>query len=173
MNKPANGIHRLIAEQGADTLEVDDLRPEDLSDIAWSGSPAHLRHVAEALDRAATGEVDYLAVRAPGGLPVAIGGVDFTVHEGAGTLWQLSTREAFRGLGLGTRLIAEAEERIRRRGLCRAMLGVEDDNARARALYERLGYRECGHERASWERETAAGRATHVAEITLLEKTLC
>jgi len=61
------------------------------------------------------------------------------VTPGAGTLWQLTVHPALRSCGIGTILIRAAEQRIRARGLCRAELGVEELNQRARALYERLG----------------------------------
>jgi ribosomal protein S18 acetylase RimI-like enzyme/predicted kinase len=166
-------IRALIAADGTSALSVDDLTRDDLQRIAWSGSRLHLESVRRALDRAGRGEVEYLVVRTPAGAPVAKGGIDYRQHPGAGTLWQLATHADLQSLGLGSRLIAEAERRIRRRGLSRAVLGVEDDNARARALYERLGYAAFGHEHAAWQTEDAAGReTTHHAEITLLDKRL-
>lgn len=42
------------------------------------------------LERARRSEVDYLAVCPPSGLPVAIGGIDYTENPGAGTLTQLA-----------------------------------------------------------------------------------
>jgi GNAT superfamily N-acetyltransferase len=51
----------------------------------------------------------------------------------------------YRSQGVGTRLIAAAEQMARERGFQRVCLGVNIDNARARSLYERLGYRDWGH----------------------------
>lgn len=164
---------RAIEAHGAGSLLVTDLAPDDLSQILWAGSAAHRRSVAAALERVAAGDVEYLAVRAPNGFPVAVGGIDYERHQGAGTLWQLATHGSLRSLGLGTRLITEAETRIRLRGRSRAVMSVEDDNPRARALYERLGYQPFGRERASWETEDDAGvHHTHVADCTLLGKDL-
>lgn len=42
-------------------LTIRDLTPEDLPSCAWSGSATHLASVAKALERAGSGEVDYLA----------------------------------------------------------------------------------------------------------------
>jgi ribosomal protein S18 acetylase RimI-like enzyme len=136
---------------------VRDLTPADLPACAWSGSVSHLVHVAHELERAAAGEVDYLAVCTPAGLPVAIGGVDYQAAVGAGTLWQLGVLPALRSCGLGTVLIRAAEDRIRSRGLRRAELGVEESNPRARALYERLGYAAYGSRPDSWDVETPDG----------------
>lgn len=95
------------------SLRVRDLSARDLSACTWSGSATHLRHVEEELVRAAAGEVDYLAVCTAADLPVAIGGVDYRVADGAGTLWQLAVLPALQGHGLGTLLIRAAEQRIR------------------------------------------------------------
>jgi ribosomal protein S18 acetylase RimI-like enzyme len=162
-----------IRRHGADSLTVNDLTPADLGQIAWSGGPLHMPAVAQALTRAERGEVDYLAVRSPDGRPVSIGGVDYAPYEGAGTLWQLATHGELTGLGIGTRLIAALEDRIRARGLPWAMLGVEDSNPRARALYDRLGYEACGREQASWPEADGQGNAfTYHTELTLMRKRL-
>jgi ribosomal protein S18 acetylase RimI-like enzyme len=162
-----------VWRSGAGSLTVDDLTPADLGRIAWSGGPLHTPAVARALERAEKGEVDYLAVRSPDGWPVSIGGVDYAAHEGAGTLWQLSTHGELTGLGIGTCLIAALEDRIRARGLPWAMLGVEDCNTRARALYHRLGYEDCGHAQDSWPEADDQGNVyTYHAEVTLMRKRL-
>ncbi|WP_211241200.1 GNAT family N-acetyltransferase [Pseudonocardia spinosispora] len=121
-------------------LSVRDLRQEDLRWCSWSGTALHLWRVAGELERARTDAVDYLAVCSPADLPVAIGGVDYEVNPATGTLWQLVVHPALRSRGIGTLLIRTAEQHIVAKGLCRAELGVEESNTRARALYERLGY---------------------------------
>jgi NAD(P)-dependent dehydrogenase (short-subunit alcohol dehydrogenase family) len=65
-------------------LAIRDLTRADLPACAWSGGATHLASVARALDRAARGEVDYLAVCPPSGLPVALGGIDYTACNAGG-----------------------------------------------------------------------------------------
>lgn len=176
--KPAHAtliasVRRHVETKGTRSLVVDDLVRNDLSAITWSGSPTHIVSVGKALERVDSREVEYLAVRAPNGEPVAKGGIDYAANEGAGTLWQLATHRELQGMGLGTRLIEEAENRIRRRGLHWAVMSVEDENLRARALYERLGYRAFGRERASWEQEDDQGNiGLYETELTKLRKRL-
>lgn len=86
-----------------------------------------------------------------------MGGVDYMARAAAGTLWQLTVHPAWRSRGLGTLLVRAAEQRICARGLARAELSVEEDNPRARALYERLGYVAYAREPDAWLRETADG----------------
>jgi hypothetical protein len=78
------GLRPMILAGGAQQLAVGDLRDDDLTGLAWSGNPAHLRSVAAALQRAAQGLEDYLVVRAPGGQPVAKMRVDYTSEADTG-----------------------------------------------------------------------------------------
>jgi ribosomal protein S18 acetylase RimI-like enzyme len=52
----------------------------------------------------------------------------------------LGVVEAMRGQGVGSALIAAAEQRIRDRGYRQVSIAVEADNVGARRLYRRLGY---------------------------------
>lgn len=133
------------------------MTPDDLVHCGWSGSMTHLRNVAGQLDRARAGDADYLVLCPPSDLPVAKGGVDYTTTPGAGMLWQLAVHPALQSCGLGTLLIAVLEDRIVARGLSRAVLLVEQNNPRARALYERLGYAVDGERAEAWDSETASG----------------
>ena len=77
------------------------------------------------------------------------------------------------GRGLATHLIAAAEQRIRQRDLPWAVLSVEEDNPRARALYERLGYTAWQRQRASWQYEDEAGvLRLYETELAVLRKAL-
>lgn len=138
-------------------LSVRDLDRADLPACRWAGSARHVQQLAEQLRRADAGEVDYLAVCTPVRLPLAVGGVDYTVKEGAGTLWQFGVHPALQSCGIGTLLIRSAEQRISDRGPARAELGVEESNPRARALYERLRYWAYGREPGSWDVEAEDG----------------
>jgi ribosomal protein S18 acetylase RimI-like enzyme len=154
-------------------LTVRDLTVADLPSCAWSGSATHLTSIAKALERARRGEVDYLAVCPPSGLPVALGGIDYAQHPGAGTLWQLAVHGALQSCGIGTILIRAAEQRILDRGLHRAELGVEESNPRARALYDRLGYVAYGRAPESWDEQAPDGSVfRYETTCTLMRKEL-
>ena len=126
------GLLPLVLIGGLLQLAVGDLRTDEVAELAWSGNPAHLRSVAAALQRAAQGLEDYLAVRAPGGEPVAKMRIDYTSEAGTGVFSQLATMGPLQGLGIATMLIGAGEQRVRARGLAFAALGVEDNNPRAR-----------------------------------------
>ncbi|WP_405901087.1 GNAT family N-acetyltransferase [Streptomyces sp. NBC_00727] len=154
-------------------LSVRDLVPADLAHCGWSGSEQHLVGVAKQLERVRLGEVDYLAVCSAADMPLAKGGVDYRVKEGAGTLWQLAVHPALQSCGVGTLLVEAAEQRIRRRGLRQAELGVEENNPRARALYERLGYVAFDRQPDSWDEKAPDGSLYRYETMcTLMRKDL-
>lgn len=86
-------------------------------------------------------------------------------------MWQLATMRPLWSLGLATRLLTEAERRVRGRGLEWVVLGVEDNNPKARALYERLGYTVYGSEEAAWDSDGPDGTVSrYETTVTLLRK---
>lgn len=154
-------------------LLIRDLTPKDLPSCAWWISDWDRAQLGNTLERSQRGEVDYLAVFPPSGLPVALGGVDYTPTPGAGTLWQLAVHGALQSCGIGTLLIEAAEQRIRARGLHRAELAVEECNQRARALYERLGYAAYGRQPEAWNEQTDDGSVRRYETVcTLMRKQL-
>lgn len=147
---------------------VRDLTAADLHACGWAGTG-----VPDGLERSRRGEVDYLVVCPPSGLPVATGGVDYLESPGAGTLYQLHVHEVLRSCGIGTVLIQEAEQRIRARGLGRAELGIDENDPRPQRLYERLGYAAYGRTSGGWDQEQRDGSISHYETmITLMQKSL-
>ncbi|MBD0693672.1 GNAT family N-acetyltransferase [Streptomyces sp. CBMA123] len=154
-------------------LTVRALTDADLPSCGWSGSAKHVRDLVRQVRRAESGEIDYLAACTPDGHPVALCGIDYASAPGAGILWQLGVHPDLRSRGIGTLLIRAAERRIAARGLGRAELAVEEDNPRARALYERLGYGAFGRAPDSWDVEDADGTLhRHETMCTLMRKPL-
>jgi GNAT superfamily N-acetyltransferase len=66
---------------------------------------------------------------------------DYFVGEEHGHVGILAVTDAAEGKGAGGALMREAEAWARGRGYRRLTLNVFDGNARARAVYEHLGYR--------------------------------
>jgi ribosomal protein S18 acetylase RimI-like enzyme len=152
-------------------LTIRDLTRDDLPSCAWTGSSKS--SFAAALDRADRGEVDYLVVCPPSGLPVAVGGIDYALSAGAGTLYQFAVHGTVQSCGIGSLLIDAAEQRIRARGLRRAELAVEVNNPRARALYERLGYVAYGSRPEQWDERADDGSVSRYHTVcTLMRKEL-
>lgn len=88
-------------------------------------------------------------------------------------LYSFHVMEMFRGIGLGTRLVAEAEQVVQLRGFRVVTLAVAQDNLRALQLYHRMGYRRFGDNKGSWENPTKLGYLLPSHEpCWLLEKEL-
>jgi ribosomal protein S18 acetylase RimI-like enzyme len=161
-------VREVVATRGAAGLKVDNLRAADLDHLGWSGSPLHIKSVTTALDLVGVDLADYLVVRAPSGYPVAKGGADHADPERPGKIWQLATHPSLQSLGIGALLIGALEDRIRGRGIEAAWLGVEHDNPRARALYERLGYEPFGEAVDGWEHQDEHGKVSWYSTIVTL-----
>lgn len=154
-------------------LSARDLVHADLASCGWAGSDHHLANVVGQLERARTGEVDYLAICPATDIPVAKGGIDYQVKEGVGILWQLAVHPALQSCGIGAFLVEAAERRIRSRGLHQAELAVEESNPRARALYERLGYAAYDRRPDSWDEQAPDGSLRRYERMcTLMRKEL-
>ncbi|MAS36123.1 MAG: hypothetical protein CL610_19105 [Anaerolineaceae bacterium] len=81
--------------------------------------------------------------------------------------------EMFRGRGIGTSLLFEAENRALEYGLTRATIAAAKMNAGARRLYERQGYQIYGEDDGAWSYVDHRGRICHIDEpCWLLEKYL-
>ena len=56
----------------------------------------------------------------------------------------ISLRQAYCGMGLGTRMIETVAEQAKKNGFLQIELGVYEDNTPAIALYKKMGFREYG-----------------------------
>lgn len=75
-----------------------------------------------------------------GGVPIGACGLK-GIAEGAGEYWGYIGDKSCWGRGIGTRMVGFIEDEARVRGLSRLWLQVWQENTRARALYEKLGFR--------------------------------
>jgi ribosomal protein S18 acetylase RimI-like enzyme len=88
-------------------------------------------------------------------------------------LYALRVMEMFRGQGIGSWLIREAEAMAVGRGIYRATIAAAKDNPGARRLYERQGYRVYADDPGYWSYIDHQGRDQSVHEpCWLLEKRL-
>jgi ribosomal protein S18 acetylase RimI-like enzyme len=81
-----------------------------------------------------------------GTIGLAFRGRDAGLADGvtSANINRLHVVQAWRRRGLASELIATAEQEARRRGFTSVTIEVEDDNAPAIALYEKLGFEHTG-----------------------------
>ena len=107
----------------------------------WSGQADHVFKPALASkDRV------LLVALANGRFPIGHVLIDLS-----GIVSHLLVLAGFRDQGLGTALMAEAEDAIRAHGAGHATLMVEKTNEAAIRLYDRLGYEQVAESTATWE----------------------
>lgn len=122
-------------------IEIRACRRADLPELEWGGTYACdrplFRHVLALADAGAMA----MLVAEHAGQHVGQLWIDLVRGGDVAILWALRVRPAWRGRGAGTQLVAAGEHVAMRAGRAWAEIEVEPPNTRARALYERLGYR--------------------------------
>ncbi len=88
-------------------------------------------------------------------------------------LYSFRVMEIFRGQGIGTRLIREAETIAAQRGFCSTTIAVAKENIHAQRLYKRLGYLIIGENSGHWSYLDHKGHIRRIHEpCWLLQKIL-
>mgnify|MGYP000456889477 CR=1 FL=1 len=88
-------------------------------------------------------------------------------------LYSLRVMELFRGRGIGTRLLREAEAHVRSRGFHWTTIAVAKENGGALRLYERLGYQIFRDDPGIWSYRDESNETHWVNEpCWILEKPL-
>jgi ribosomal protein S18 acetylase RimI-like enzyme len=163
-----------------DGFVIRPLEEGDLSALEWGGSFLHFRQLFRqayedmrlgtrlllVMEHRASGEI-------VGQVFIQWNSSDPRFADGRrrGYLYALRIKPAFRERGLGTRLIRAAEDELWKRGMDTASIGVEKNNLRARALYERRGYRVIAEDPGRWSYTDHEGHIREVIEPAwLMEK---
>lgn len=132
---------------------------QDLPALEWWGWFAQQRAIIRAAFAAHKSGTGVFLVAESDRHPVGQAWVDL-VPDGAesrAAIWAVRVLPGLRGAGIGSRLIGACEAEMLRRGIAVSEIGVEEDNAAARRLYERLGYRACRFEESSHAYPDPAG----------------
>lgn len=122
------------------TATVDDLDAVMALETASFGLTAWARETMAAEMASEWGRY----VVAVDGAGAVVGYVGLRAVGVEGDIQTIAVAEAARGEGLGRRLLAQAQQDARDRGVQELFLEVRDDNAPARALYASEGFVEIG-----------------------------
>jgi ribosomal protein S18 acetylase RimI-like enzyme len=155
-------------------------RRDDVPKFEWFGQYTHFRNLFRKAFREQERGQRLILVADCADFP--IGHVFILLHseneriadgQTRGYFYSFRVMEMFRGQGLGTRLLTEAEAILLERGFHWATIAAAKDNARARQLYERLGYTVFAEDIGEWSYTDHRGTLRNVHEPSwLLEKQL-
>jgi ribosomal protein S18 acetylase RimI-like enzyme len=150
-------------------------RRDDLQAMEWFGMfTPHRELILAAYESQERGEA-LLLVAESQGFPVGQVWIDITREhsDATGYFWAVRVFPLLQNLGIGTQLMAAAEELLRSRGCAYAILGVEKNNLPARRFYERQGYRVVGRAQDEYSYTTPDGTLCRVpTDQWLLRKAL-
>ena len=152
----------------------------DLPALEWDGEYRHFRRVYRAAMQDARRDTRLVLVAVVEGQVVGQVFVQFdNLHldpsgrHPTGYLYALRVRPRFRNQGVGTALMARAEDDLRLRKFLRVVIAVAKENAGALRLYQRLGYKVFAEDPGNWSYIDDEGELRHIFEPSfLLEKQL-
>lgn len=154
--------------------------PEDLPALEWDGKYRHYRRLfARAMDEAENGRRILLLAEAgdqiTGQIFIQLATRSSFATRGvrSGYLYAFRVKRAYRGQGVGSLLLREAEARLGERGFGRSVISVAKGNRAARRLYERHGYRVFAEDSGEWSYVDHQGVVRNVSEPAyVMEKQL-
>ncbi|HRF50426.1 MAG TPA: GNAT family N-acetyltransferase [Anaerolineales bacterium] len=168
------------AEVDRSAVRIRPVVAQDLPALEWEGQYRHYRRVFQAnFDDMRRGQRMMWVAESEGRLVgqvfVQLLSADPNFADGVrrAYLYAFRVRPGWQGQGLGTRLMAAAEEDLVARGFRLAVIAAGRDNLRARTLYERLGYRVFAEDPGDWTYTDDQGQLIRAAEPAwLMQKPL-
>jgi ribosomal protein S18 acetylase RimI-like enzyme len=144
----------------------------DLPELEWNGEFTHFRRLfADAYRLVERGEAimwvaDLPGVGIIGQLFVQVNSQNSTWADGdqRAYIYGFRVQTAYRGIGIGSRLLKTAENDLIQRGFHSIVLNVNQDNLAARRLYERFGYQVVAPEPGVWSYIDHLGRRREINE---------
>jgi len=161
VNYPLEKPDSAVLEDTSDWLAQVQVRlatEADLPRMEWDGEYTHFRRVfAEAYQRMQRGYTLLWVADLPGVGLIGQVFIQFVCDRpelangrDRAYLYSFRVRQAYRGQGLGTRIMDVVEDDLRMRGIQYITLNVARDNPRAQQLYLRRGYHVVAPEPGTW-----------------------
>jgi ribosomal protein S18 acetylase RimI-like enzyme len=152
----------------------------DIPKMEWYGQYAHHRNLFLRTYREQLLDKRLLLIADSNNFPVGHVSIQFIGPEYGipeadkrAYLYSLRVMEMFRGYGIGTCLIQEAEFMILKRGYFWSTIAVAKNNIRARQLYQRLGYAIFAEDPGQWSYVDHRGKTREINEpCWLLQKNI-
>jgi ribosomal protein S18 acetylase RimI-like enzyme len=170
----------MTAASDSNAIIIRPIREAELLALEWEGTYTHYRRVfRQTYEDVVRGQrVMLVAVaggRLVGQLFIQLSSTETRYADGYSRayLYALRVRPEWQGQGLGTRLIAAAEEALRARGFTVAVIAAGKDNPGAQRLYQRLGYKTFADDPGVWYFQDVNGVQQSIEEpCWVMEKRL-
>jgi ribosomal protein S18 acetylase RimI-like enzyme len=153
---------------------------EDLPKLEWYGAYTHFRRIFQrTYEEQLTGErLMLLAVL--NDFPIGQIFMQFASNDGffwdmrkRGYFYSFRVMDAFRGMGIGSHLLGEAEGMLREKEYHSVSIAAAKENPGARRLYERVGFAVVAEDSGRWHYVDHEGLTHYVHEpCWILEKQL-
>jgi ribosomal protein S18 acetylase RimI-like enzyme len=168
------------ASVDAARVTIRPIREPELPELEWDGAYTRYRRVfRQTYNDVVRGQrIMLVAVaggRIVGQIFVQLSSTETRYADGYSRayLYMLRVRPEWQGQGLGTRLIAAAEEALLARGFTTAVIAAGKENPGAQRLYARLGYQTFGDDPGVWYFQDVNGSQQSIEEpCWVMEKRL-
>jgi ribosomal protein S18 acetylase RimI-like enzyme len=147
----------------------------DLPALEWWGWHSEHRNIIRSVFEQSLHGDSIMLVADSDRFPVGQVWIDLTRkrQESVGILWAVRVIPGLRGCGIGSRLVACAEQSLEDLGYETAKITVEYENSEVKEFYERMGYQVVGSERDERTYSDPAGtEKTLISEQWILRKLL-
>jgi ribosomal protein S18 acetylase RimI-like enzyme len=130
----------------------------DLPALEWNGEYKHFRQIyQDVFLLSQKGEAEIWVAELPteeliGQVLVQLKSGRFELADGKtrAYIFGFRIKPAYRGLGIGSKMMVRVESDLIEKGYTMAILNVNRDNVQAKDLYERLGYKVVAEEPGYW-----------------------
>lgn len=161
-------------------VNIREATEDDLPALEWEGRYQHFRRLyRHALSEAQRGRRILLVAEADAKIigqifiQLSSGRTELADGHTSGYLYSFRVRPDYRGQGIGTELLEQAEQVLQQLAFKRAVIAVARDNLGALRLYEHRGYRLFAEDPGEWSYVDHEGQLRHVSEPAyVLEKRL-
>ena len=163
--KPQPAVLNVYRLAGGEEIHIRPIQKADLPALEWEGEYRHFRRLyAEHYESFRAGSTLIYIAESQAGIMVGqvfilLYSRNSEVADGMHRAYLFSFRikPAYRNQGLGSYMLAFVEEQLLQRGYSIVRLNVAQDNPKARALYDRLGYEVIGYSPGVWQYQDDEG----------------
>jgi ribosomal protein S18 acetylase RimI-like enzyme len=153
------------------TLKIRKATIEDVKHLEWNGQFTHFRKLFRRAYLEQRNGKRLMLVMDFNGYPIARLFIQFISTDGViadgksrGYIYSFTVMEHFRSLGIGTQMLAFAENILQKQGYRWATISVAKENTRALKLYKRQKYRIYGEDSGQWQYRDHEGKTHYVNE---------